>query len=56
MQPGGGEPGILLNMSKPIVKPQYHNPSPLVWLTGHANEATVVVEWLEMMALVNSRS
>ena len=34
-------------------EPGYHSPSPLVQLIACTNEATVVVEGLEMMALVN---
>ena len=29
-----------------------HNPSPLEWLIGHSNETSVVVEGIEMTALV----
>ena len=34
----------------------YHNPDPLVWLISHSNEDTVVVEGVEMMALVDNGS
>ena len=37
-----------------MAEPGYYNPSPLVQLTGHANETTVVVEGVEMMALVDT--
>ena len=37
-------------------EPGYHKPSPLVWLIGHSNEAILVVEGMESMALVNTRS
>ena len=43
-------------MNKLAVEPRYHNPSPLVWLSGHANKATVVVEGVETMALVDTGS
>ena len=43
-QSSGGEPDTPVSTDKPAAEPGYHNPSPLVWLTGHANEATVVVE------------
>ena len=35
---------------------RYHNPDPLVWLLGHANEAADVVEGVETMALVDTGS
>ena len=43
-------------MKKLTVKPRYDSPSSLLWLTGHANEATVVVQGVEIMALVDTRS
>ena len=41
---------------KLAAKPGYHNPSPLVKLTGHSNETTVVVEGVDMIALVDTGS
>ena len=55
MQPSGGEPEKLVSMDKLVAEPEYHNPSPLAWLLGHANEATVVVEEVEKMAVVDTR-
>ena len=43
VQPGGGEPGTSIIMSKPMAEPGHHSPSPLVWLICCANEATAVV-------------
>ena len=45
-----------VSKNRPVVQPRYHTPSPLVWLIGHANEATVVVEGVEMMALADTGS
>ena len=43
-QPAGGEQGTFISTNKLAVQPRHHNPSPLVKLIGHTNEATVVVE------------
>ena len=43
-----------MNTNKPLAEPGYHNSDPLVWLLGCANEAMVVVEGVEMMALVDT--
>ena len=43
-------------MNTPAMKPGYHNPSPLVWLIGHANEATVVLEGVKTVALGDTGS
>ena len=51
-----GESGMLIITNKPAAEPGYHNPSPLVWLVGCPNEVTVVVEDVEMMALVDTGS
>ena len=37
-------------------EPGCHNPSSMVWLIGHANGAAVVVEGMNMMALVDTVS
>ena len=55
-QPSGREPGQLVSTDIPVAEPGYHNPSPLVWLLGHANEAMVMVEGVEIMAMVDTRS
>ena len=47
---------MLISMNTAVAEPGYHNPSPLVWLTCHANKATVAVEGVEMMALVDTGS
>ena len=47
---------MLVSMEKLVAEPEHHSPSPLVWLIGHANEAMAVVEGVEMMALVDTRS
>ena len=54
MQQSGGEPVTSVNTNKLTAESGYHNPDPLVWLLGHANEAKVVVEGVEMMALVDT--
>ena len=41
---------MLVHTKKLVTESRYHNPDLLVWLLGHANEATVVVE---MMSLVD---
>ena len=41
-------------MDKSVAEPGYHNPSALVQLIDHVNEATTVVEGVEMLALVPS--
>ena len=47
VQPSGGEPEMSVNTNKLAAESGYHNPDPLVWLFGHANEAMVVVEgWI----------
>ena len=45
-----------VSMNKLMAEPGYHNPTPLVCLIGHANEATVVVKGVEMTALVDTGS
>ena len=42
-----------VSTNKLVVEPRYHNPSPLVWLIHCANEVTIVVEGMEIMALVD---
>ena len=44
VQPGRGEPGMLVSVQTLAADPEYHNPSPVVWLIGHAHEAMAVVE------------
>ena len=39
-----------------MAESRYQNPDPLVWLLGHADEAMVVVEGVEMMVLVDNVS
>ena len=51
-QPDGREPGMPVSIDQLVVEPAYHNPSPLVWLIGCANEAMVEVEGVETMALL----
>ena len=52
----GWEPGMLVNTGKLAAESRYHNPDPLICLLGHANETKVVVEEVEMMALVDTGS
>ena len=47
---------MLVNTSKLVKESGYHSPDPLVHLLGCANETRVVVEGVEMMALVDTRS
>ena len=47
---------MLINTSKLAAESGYHNPDPLVWLLGCPNEARVVVQGVEMMVLVDTRS
>ena len=49
----GGEPGTSVGTNKLAAESGYHNPDPLVWLLCHANEAMVVVDRVEMTALVD---
>ena len=56
VQPIGGEPRKLVSTDKLVTEPGYHKPSPLVWLIGCANEAKVVLEGVETMALVDTGS
>ena len=56
MLQSGGEPGTPVNTGKLAAESGYHNPDPLVCLLGHANETKVVVEGVEMMALVYTGS
>ena len=51
-----GEPGMSGSTNTPVAEPRYHNPSSMVWLIGHANQAVVVVDGVEMMALVETGS
>ena len=46
--------GTSVCTSKLAAESRYHNPAPLIWLLDHANEARVVVEGVEMMALVDT--
>ena len=41
---------------KLIAEPDYYNPSALVWLIGHSIEATLVVDAVDMVVLVDTRS
>ena len=50
------ESGMPITTDMLAAQPVYHNPSPLVWLIGSANVAAVVVEGVEMMALVDTGS
>ena len=43
-QQNGGQPRTFVNTNKMVAESGYHNPDPLVWLLGHANEAEIVVE------------
>ena len=54
MQQSGGEPGTSVNTNKLVLESGYHNPDPLVWLLGQANEVMVVVERVETTALVDT--
>ena len=45
---------MLVGTNKLAAESVYHNPDSLLWLLGHANEAMVVVEGVEMMALVDA--
>ena len=56
MQPGEGKPGTLVSLNTWAAEPGYHNLSLVVWLIGCANEAPVVVEGAEMIALVDTGS
>ena len=41
---------------KLTAEPVYHNPDPLIWPLGCANEAVIVIEGVEMIALVDAGS
>ena len=56
MQPGRGDLGTSSSANTLAAEPGYHNPTPMVHLIGLANEAMVVVEGVEMMALVDTGS
>ena len=56
MQQSGAEPGTSVNINKLAAVSRYHKPDPLVWLLGWGNEARVVVDGVEMMALVDTGS
>ena len=45
-----------VSIDKLLAEPSYHNCSPLVQLISHANEAMVVVEGMEKMAVVDTGS
>ena len=45
-----------VNTSKLAAESGCHNPGPLVWLISHAKETTIVVEGVELMALVETGS
>ena len=45
-----------VSTKKLAVEPGYHNPSPLVWIIDHANEAMAVIEGMEIMSLVDTGS
>ena len=45
---------MLVNTGKMVTEFGYHSPDPLVHLLGYANETRVVVEEVEMMALVDT--
>ena len=47
---------MLVTTDKLAAEPGYHNHSSLVWLYCHSNEATVVVERVKMMMLVDTGS
>ena len=47
---------MLVNAGKLVTESMYHNPDPLVHLLACANETKVVVEGLEMTALVDAGS
>ena len=51
-----GRQGSWLSTDKPVTELGYHNPSPLMWLLGLANEATGVVEGMDLMAMVETGS
>ena len=56
MQQSRGEPGTLVSTNKPVAEPRYHKSDLFVWLLYHASEAVIVVERVEMMALVDTES
>ena len=55
-QQSRGDSGMVVNTSKLVAESGYHNPDPLVQLLGCANETKVVVEGVEMRAMVNTGS
>ena len=56
VQQSGGEQGTPVNTSKLAAESGYHNADPSVCLLGCANDTKVVVEGVEMMALVETGS
>ena len=56
MQPSGGDPRTSQSSNKLAAESGYQNPDPLVWLLGHANEAMIVVEGVEILTLVDTGS
>ena len=54
MQPSEGEPGTSVSTNKLAAESGYDNPDSLALLLCHANEAMVVVEGMEMTALVDT--
>ena len=47
---------MLVSVNTLAAEPGYNSPSSMVWLFGYANEAMVVVEGVETMALVDTGS
>ena len=47
---------MLISTYKLAAEFEYHNPDPLVQLLCHANESMLVVEGVEMIALVDTGS
>ena len=56
VQASGGQPGTLVSISKLAAKSEYYNPDSLVQVLGYANEAMVVVDGVETMALIDAGS
>ena len=56
VQPSGGVLGRSVCTNKLVAESRHHNPDLSVWLLSHANEAIVVVEGVEMMALMDTGS
>ena len=56
IQPTGGGSKTSVITDKPAAESVCHNPDPLVRLIGCLNEATIIVEGVEMTALVDTRA